>query len=299
MADYKRILVVITPHREEQPALERAVFLAKQYNAELILGCSMYNRSIEKASEITNQSIEQLKQTLIDDQKQVMTRLVNTLGLSTETKSIVTWHKKWYKGVIDIAIGSDCDLIIKETSHYKKTVRNLFTTDHWNLLRCSPINVLMVKNHQWTNSGNIVSAISLDDGDSQHKCLSKSVATEGHQMANMFNANLHFVNTISKAPLHIAVEKSDFDPEKINRRLQQKHTEDLVQLASQINAENVNVIVEEGLPGKVVPKICENLNTQCLILGSVGRKGIDTALLGNTAEYIIDKLDCDTLVVKT
>jgi hypothetical protein len=43
----------------------------------------MYNRSIEKASEITNQSIEQLKQTLIDDQKQVMTRLVNTLGLST------------------------------------------------------------------------------------------------------------------------------------------------------------------------------------------------------------------------
>jgi universal stress protein E len=83
MADYKRILVVITPHREEQPALERAVFLAKQYNAELILGCSMYNRSIEKASEITNQSIEQLKQTLIDDQKQVMTRLVNTLGLST------------------------------------------------------------------------------------------------------------------------------------------------------------------------------------------------------------------------
>ena len=118
-------------------------------------------------------------------------------------------------------------------------------------------------------------------------------------MANMFNANLHFVNTISKAPLHIAVEQSAFDPEKINRRLQQKHTEDLVQLASQINAENVNVIVEEGFPGKVVPKICENLNAQCLILGSVGRKGIDAALLGNTAEYIIDKLDCDTLVVKT
>lgn len=298
MTDYKRIFVVITPHREEQPALTRAVFLANKYQAELVLGSSMYNRSIEKATGVTNESCKELKQTLLDDQKAVMQALAATLDIETKTECVVTWHKKWYEGVIDLATENHCDLIIKETKHYKKSVRNLFTPDHWNLLRCSPINVLMVKNHKWTCNGDIVTAISIDDGDSEHQCLSEKVAKEAASMAKLFSANLHFINTVSKAPMHIAVDKSAFDPDKVNARVMQKHKETLQALADNLNITHVNIMVEEGLPGHVVPKLCDKLNAECLILGSVGRKGVNAALLGNTAEYIIDKLDCDTLVIK-
>lgn len=298
MADYKRIFVAITPHREEQPALARAVFLANKYQATLVLGSSMYNRSIEKASGVAAESCKELKQTLMDDQKKVMLALAASLEIETKTECVVTWHKKWYEGVISLATENNCDLIIKETKHYKKSVRNLFTPDHWNLLRCSPINVLMVKNHKWTCNGDIVTAISLDDGDSEHQCLSEKVAKEAASMSKLFGANLHFINTVSKAPIHIAVDKSAFDPDKVNARVMQKHKESLKILADNLNISDVNIIVEEGLPGHVVPKLCDTLNAECLILGSVGRKGVTAALLGNTAEYIIDKLDCDTLVVK-
>ena len=298
MADYKRIFVAITPHREEQPALARAVFLANKYQATLVLGSSMYNRSIEKASGVAAESCKELKQTLMDDQKKMMLALAASLEIETKTECVVTWHKKWYEGVISLATENNCDLIIKETKHYKKSVRNLFTPDHWNLLRCSPINVLMVKNHKWTCNGDIVTAISLDDGDSEHQCLSEKVAKEAASMSKLFGANLHFINTVSKAPMHIAVDKSAFDPDKVNARVMQKHKESLKILADNLNIADVNIIVEEGLPGHVVPKLCDDLNAECLILGSVGRKGVTAALLGNTAEYIIDKLDCDTLVVK-
>lgn len=254
----------------------------------------MYNRSIEKAEK----GSEALKQALVDDQIKVMRDLAATLDVTTSVKCVVTWHKKWYKGVIDLAQENNCDLIIKETKKYEKSVRNLFTPDHWNLLRCSPICVLMVKNHDWTSGGDIVAAISLDDGDDQHLCLSTKVATESAEMAELFGANLHFINTVSKAPMHIAVEKSDFNPEKINAKVMAKHKNDLEQLAHKVNIEKVNVIIKEGLPGKVVPQVCDELKAKCLVLGSVGRKGVNAALLGNTAEYIIDKLNCDTLVVK-
>jgi universal stress protein E len=298
MADYKRILVAITPHREEQPALARAVFLANKYNAELVLGSSMYNRSIEKSSSDSNENCKDLKQALIDDQIKVMEALASSLNIQTKTQCVVTWHKKWYEGVINLATNNNCDLIIKETKRNKQSARHIFTPDHWNLLRCSPINVLMVKNHKWTCNGDIVTAISLDDGDKQHQCLSNQVAKEAASMAKLFNANLHFVNTVSKAPIHIAVDKSAFDPDKINARVMNKHKQDLQKLADDLQIEKVNIIIKEGLPGKVVPKICEDLQAECLILGSVGRKGMNAALLGNTAEYIIDKLDCDTLVIK-
>lgn len=293
MSNYKRILVVITPHREEQPALERAVFLANKYNASLVFGSSMYNRSIEKA-----EGNKEIKQALIDDQIKVMQDLAASLDVKTNVECVVTWHKKWYKGVIDLATSNNCDLIIKETKEYKKTVSNMFTPDHWNLLRCSPICVLMVKNHSWTEGGNIVAAISLDDGDDQHLCLSTKVTEEAASMATLYGSELYMVNTVSKAPVHIAVEKSDFDPKKINARVVAKHKVDLQALANKANIAKVTVMVEEGLPGKVVPKICDDLNAKCLVLGSVGRKGVNAALLGNTAEYIIDKLNCDTLVVK-
>lgn len=298
MADYKRIFVVITPHREEQPALTRAVFLANKYQAELVLGSSMYNRSIEKASSVASESCKDLKQELMNDQQKVMQELADSLDLDKATKCVVTWHKKWYEGVIELATENNCDLIIKETKHYKKSVRNLFTPDHWNLLRNSPINVLMVKNHKWTCNGDIVTAISLDDGDSKHQCLSEKVAKEAASMATLFDANLHFINTVSKAPMHIAVDKSAFDPVKVNARVKLKHKERLQAISESLNITNVTIRVEEGLPGHVVPKLCDDLNAECLILGSVGRKGVNAALLGNTAEYIIDKLDCDTLVVK-
>jgi universal stress protein E len=298
MSNYKRILVVITPHREEQPALKRAIFLANKYNAELVLGSSMYNRSIEKASNANDGGFDDLKQALIDDQMNVMQTLATSNDINVKTRCVVTWNKKWYEGVIDLASKNDCDLIVKETKQYKKSVRNIFTPDHWNLLRCSPMNVLMVKNHEWTSSGNIVTAISLDDEDSQHQCLSKDVAKEAASMAQLFDAKLHFLNTVSKAPVHIAVDKSAFDPDKINARIKLKHQKDIQILADTLQITAVNILIEEGLPGKVVPQVCENLDAKCLVLGSVGRKGVNAALLGNTAEYIIDKLDCDTLVVK-
>ncbi len=297
MANYKKIFVVITPHREEQPALARAVFLAKKYNAELVFGSSMYNKSIDKASSATTGSSTDLKQALMDDQKKVMEDLAASSSVDTKTTCVVTWNKKWYLGIIELATDLGCDLIIKETKRYEKSMRNLFTPDHWNLLRFSPINVFMVKNHKWVENGNIVTALSLDD-DEQHQCLSKTVAKEAGSMAEIFNAKLTFVNTVSKAPVHIMVDKSAFDPDKVNARMKLKHKQDLLDLADSLQITGVNVLVEEGLPGKIVPKICETLNAECLILGSVGRKGVNAALLGNTAEYIIDKIDCDTLVVK-
>ena len=59
-----------------------------------------------------------------------------------------------------------------------------------------------------------------------------------------------------------------------------------------------NTHVAEGLPEDIIPNLCETLDAELLVLGSVGRRGISAALLGNTAEHLIDKINCDTLVIK-
>lgn len=298
MANYKRLLVVITPEREEQPALKRAVLLANEYDAELVLASTVYNRNIEKGHSVSNEDREKLKQAMMDEQKSSMENSIAKLQFSGKVHCKVTWHKKWYLGIIELAKAEECDLIVKETRDQKKTTRSLFTPDHWNLLRHSPINVLVVKNHEWVKGGNIVTAIGLDDEDEQHQYLSKQVAKESSDLAKLFNADLYFINTVTKAPVHISVDITDYSPEDINENVKKKHKIDLEKIAKELNISDVNIAVEEGLPGKVVPKLCKQLDAKCLVLGSVGRTGLDAAFLGNTAEYIIDKISCDTLIVK-
>jgi len=54
----------------------------------------------------------------------------------------------------------------------------------------------------------------------------------------------------------------------------------------------------EGPPRSVIPVVCSNTAHDLLVMGSVARSGIPGLLLGNTAEAILERLQCSCLVVK-
>ncbi|MGL4219944.1 MAG: universal stress protein, partial [Shewanella sp.] len=56
--------------------------------------------------------------------------------------------------------------------------------------------------------------------------------------------------------------------------------------------------VKEGLPEDVIPELAEQLDAELVILGTVGRTGFSAALIGNTAEHVIDSINCDLLAIK-
>jgi universal stress protein E len=56
--------------------------------------------------------------------------------------------------------------------------------------------------------------------------------------------------------------------------------------------------VEEGLPEDVIEDVANRLDAELVILGTIGRTGLSAALIGNTAEHVIDRLNCDVLALK-
>ena len=57
-------------------------------------------------------------------------------------------------------------------------------------------------------------------------------------------------------------------------------------------------IVEQGLPEDIIPATAEKLNAAMVILGTTGRTGLSAVFIGNTAEHVIDKINCDVLALK-
>ena len=47
-----------------------------------------------------------------------------------------------------------------------------------------------------------------------------------------------------------------------------------------------------------LPQMAEELKASMVVMGAISRSRFDRILIGNTAEKVLDHLDCDVLVVK-
>ena len=61
-------------------------------------------------------------------------------------------------------------------------------------------------------------------------------------------------------------------------------------------ADNVHLV--EGNIAEIMEHIRERLRIDVLVMGSVGRAGIPGFILGNTAEKILNQINCTVLAVK-
>jgi len=52
------------------------------------------------------------------------------------------------------------------------------------------------------------------------------------------------------------------------------------------------------MPEDVIPRVATALDAEMVIIGTIGRTGLSAAIIGNTAEHVIDRLDCDVLALK-
>ena len=78
MAKRHRILVVIDPTSEEQPALSKAADFAAHINAELALLTCIFDPDVAHVEWVTGDSLEHLRNAAIDEQFAVLEKLAET-----------------------------------------------------------------------------------------------------------------------------------------------------------------------------------------------------------------------------
>ena len=59
-----------------------------------------------------------------------------------------------------------------------------------------------------------------------------------------------------------------------------------------------NTHLSRGDARAVIPELARALHADLVVMGTVARTGISGLLIGNTAESILDQLDCTVLAVK-
>jgi len=248
---------------------------------------------------LSSEERESMRTSVINDRMQWIDQKVhslNSVGIKIDTK--VVWHNRPFEQIIEQVITFNYDIVIKGTHQHDKLKSVIFTPTDWHILRKCPCPVLLVKDHLWPKDGNIIAALNIGSDEKEHQSLNHKITEEAVNLAKLNSANVHLVNSFPGTPINIAIEIPEFNACEYNNSMFEHHQQSMQSHASDFSIVSDNTHVLEGLPEDVIESVSNELDAELVILGTIGRTGLSAALIGNTAEHVIDKLNCDVLALK-
>lgn len=299
MEQFQHILVVVDPTTNNQKALKRAIDLAQRTHSNLTAFLSIYDFSYEMTTMLSSDERESMRQSVINDRKQWIEQIIDDLPHENVfISSKVVWHNRPFEAIIEQVIEHKHDLVIKGTHQHDKFKSVIFTPTDWNVLRKCPSPVLLVKEHTWPKNGNILAALNIGSDEPEHQSLNNKITQTANDLASLISGNVHLVNSYPGTPVNIAIEIPEFDSAEYNNTMLKHHQQAMIEHADKFNIDRTCTYVKEGLPETVIERMSQKLDAELVILGTIGRTGLSAAFIGNTAEHVIDKLNCDVLALK-
>ena len=304
MENISKILSVIDPTVDDQPALRRAAWLAKNCGAELELLVCYYNEYLSGDRLFDSPSLEKARSEVIANQEQHLEDLAEPIRKSgIVVTTTAAWDHPLYEGVVRHAVSSGADIVVKDTHHHSAVTRALLTNTDWNLIRTCPAPLWLVKANDLADPPIIVAAIdpmnqhdkpaALDD-EILHlsKLLGSSVGGEVHAF-HSYDPRIAVATATANAYIPVSLP---FD--EIEQQMHEDHEKRFNEITSFHGLADTNAHLVAGLTHEELPAIAHSLKADVVVMGAVARNRWKRLFIGATAERTLEHLPCDLIIVK-
>ncbi|WPN44982.1 MULTISPECIES: universal stress protein [unclassified Pseudomonas] len=272
MQAIRSILVVIEPQHSESLALKRAKLIAGVTQAHLHL--------------------------LVCDPKHDHSAMLTVLkaGLLEDGYSVTTeqaWNDSQHKTIVDVQQAEGCGLVVKQHFPDNPLKKALLTPEDWKLLRECPTPVLLVKTAGSWKDKVILAAVDVGNSDLEHRHLHNTIIDHGYDIASLAKAHLHVISA------HPSPMLSAADPTlQLSETIAARYREQCKAFQAEFDIDDQHLHIEEGPADVLIPFMVHKLQAAVTVIGTVARSGLSGALIGNTAEVVLDKVESDVLVLK-
>jgi universal stress protein E len=287
----RRILVVVDPTVHQQPALEKAVRIATRHGSRLELYvCDVEQQLPESwAGGSRFEHYRELRRERLLEELGALARPLRASGLAVEI--VCEWHAPLEQGIGEHAIRTQPDLVVKETHRHAQQPRaNLSSTD-WNLIRMVPMPLLLVRARPWASSVRIAAAVDPCHPADRPIALDAAIVDGSIALAHMLDARPDIFHVLQMPP-HLPGEKVSLEEVAAAQVRARAAVGELVH-GRQADMYFVEGTVAEGLERLAVEHLPD-----VLVMGTVARPHSVHAAAGGTAARVLERVDCDLLVLK-
>jgi universal stress protein E len=301
MKSYRNILVILNAEGYNRQALEKALFLAKfDKDVKVTVFLSVFDFSLELTSFFDFAEREKMLQAIIDAKNKDLDQAIKDQNIENPNIATkVVWARNQVKAIEREIKIHNYDLIIKAANMEDDTIASFFFTPlDWQLLRKVDIPVILVKDQEWQPDNVLLLALCSINQKITNR-VNTMLLREAQIVSKLTNSTIHLVNAVPCPNMNIAIDVPGVYPDYYNEEIHKRHEEQLREFAQNHNIPLENVHVIDGLPDDVIPSLAKTLNVNAVMMGSIGRDGFTGTIVGNTAELIIDEVNCDLIVLKT
>jgi universal stress protein E len=295
----KHALVIMDKPKHEQIAFNRAQQLAKaladagESAPELQLKAFVYNEAVTDAAlDVRDQTA--LKRSLTRTRKTWLEEQVaaaQAKGLSAKGDAV--WTEALARWTCEAVESNAIDLVVK-TVHKSKTLTH--TPADWTLLRQCQAPLLLCTRKRWSKAPKVLVALDLKRKDRNHARLNKKAIEAGCKIAALFGGEVHLVYTITVSS--VLSDLDIVDARKLQKAAATQAQEAMEALAKPYGIPKSQMHLPLGKVGQGVNNVAGKIKADLLVMGTTGKTGLKGLVLGNSAEKVLTRAQCDILALK-
>lgn len=298
MKRFQNILMVVPADGTDMgPAMERATELALRNSARLTLTSTIEEVQRRRARRARRQGVD-LQAALAGDRRNQLEQLARTYESDDLPISVSIDSGIQFVETIRRVLTNGHDLLITP----EEAGLAGFTARTKHLLRKCPCPVWVIRPDR-TGHLKVLAAVGPDEEDSES--LNELIMDLATSLTVLEDGQLDVVHTwvmegessLRSSP-YVSIPPAEVDVMvKITR---DEHSEALDELIGRYDLSSIShkIHLIKGVPEKVIPSLVADKNINLIVMGTVARTGIAGLVIGNTAERILDTVDCSVLAVK-
>lgn len=308
--------------RHNEIAFAHAIALSRDNKAHL-----SFLETPEEISDISvfglpNEAIDQLKQDALEHSRQDLVQFVELQREGIDTDDIPVEFRVVqgvrFLTIIHEVLRGGHDLVIKCTEGDGGVLSRLFSTTDMHLLRKCPCPLWLVNPQGSKTIKRIVAAVDFDlfGVAGVNDALNRQIMEMAISLAHSEGAKLHVVHawqSMNDTPFNglqpdMAAGMSVFiETEDCIDEVQEARERSISQLMDvvrdEVGAEIFDAVkpITHAIRGKaseVIIMQTEVFDADLLVMGTIGRIGLSGFFIGNTAESILNQVNCSVLAIK-
>ena len=198
----------------------------------------------------------------------------------------VDWDYPPFEAIVRRALASDAGLIVAARRGHHRFRAVMGYTD-WELLRASPVPVLLTRARRATVRHRVLAAVDPRHTNAKPAGLDRQIISIAASVASALGTNAQLLHVVE--PWLPTVPARDLRPDARAA---------LTALSESCGLGATRNHVITGSAAVEIPKATRRLRASLLVMGDVSRRGLRRWFVGDTAERIVDELRCDVLIVK-
>jgi universal stress protein E len=313
MKRFKNILFVVDPEKACKPALDRAVALAENNQADLAVVDVMPPLTAGLGLFEDDSTADDLQTAAAAQHLLRLESLIKPYQQRLPIQSKVLMGTP-YLEIIREVLRKQHDLVIRPPENAGWLGR-LFGTDDMNLLRQCPCAVLLIKCKGSRSLQRIMAAVDVGDSlgveEEARHALNVRILEIASALALSEFAELHVAHVwdapgemfLSGMVVTTADEKVAAYVNRVKQRSSVNLDVLMRELSDNLGADAIGYLkpkthLLKGSPRQKLPALARRLGVDLVVMGTVARAGVPGLLMGNTAETILQQVDCSVLAIK-